>query len=286
MDFNLLYSGEFKPLLMSAARITLAVIIGYTALMSAYLYLYQEKFLFIVTPITEDSLDWTRTGVVNTEEIKVKTRDGVKLHGWLVKNTRAEKTPLVIYFGGNAEEASSFVMESKRFRGWGVLSMNYRGYGLSNGTPSEKNLFNDALEIFDRVAKRDDIEETMVVAMGRSLGTGVAVHLASKRPLAGVILVSPYDSMTRVVKGMYPFLPVSLLLRHHFDSLSRAPGIKAPLLALAGTEDTLIKPERTKKLVNAWGGERTLILIDGKDHVTLEFLEIYWYSIREFLGRL
>ena len=145
------------------------------------------------------------------------------LRGWLLRAAGREPAPLLIYFGGNAEEASWVLSELAHIPGWSALVVNYRGYGQSEGAPSERALFADALALYDQAIKRLDIEPHRVVAMGRSLGTGVATYLASQRPIAAVILVSPYDSLVSIAQRAYPFLPVRLLLKHRFDSRHARP---------------------------------------------------------------
>jgi pimeloyl-ACP methyl ester carboxylesterase len=154
------------------------------------------------------------------------------------------------------------------------------------GSPTEENLLNDALIIYDYIAERKDIDTGKIAVMGRSLGTGVAVYLASERPLKGLILVSPFDSIRGVVKDVSRFIPVSLLIKHPFDSVKLAPSIKTPMLALVATRDKVIRPRRSMSLVEGWGGEHTLRLIEVKGHETLEFHDLYWKTIREFLEGL
>src|SRR5437764_15432172 len=102
--------------------------------------------------------------------------------------------------------------------------------------------------------------------MGRSLGSGIAVHLAAHRPLRAVILVSPYDSIVEVAKRHYPFLPVSLMLRHRFDSIALAPRIEAPLLCLVATGDRVIPAEHSRALLEAERDTKTLHEFPNADH--------------------
>jgi pimeloyl-ACP methyl ester carboxylesterase len=286
MDFFAGNPFDLKQIIWSVLRISVAVMIGYSLFLSLTFYFFQERFIFLPAPISEDALNWTRKGVVRTEEINIKTPDNVNLHGWLVKNPSHDRSLLLIYFGGNAEEVSGILVDSPRFRGWSLLALNYRGYGLSEGSPTEENLLKDALSIYDYVAKREDIDTDKIAVMGRSLGTGVAVYLASERPLKGLILVSPFDSMRGVVKDVSRFIPASLLIKHPFDSIKLAPSINVPMLALVATRDKVIRPRRSMRLVEAWGGKHTLQLIEGKGHETLEFHDMYWKTIREFLEGL
>ena len=122
--------------------------------------------------------------------------------------------------------------------------------------------------------------------MGRSLGSGIAVYLAQNRPVNGVILVTPFDSLTSVAQEKFPYLPIFLLLRHPFDSLTRAPSIKVPLLALVAGEDEIIPPHHAKRLVDKWGGPHTLKILAGAGHNTIDSNPDYWPSIGNYLSNL
>ena len=121
--------------------------------------------------------------------------------------------------------------------------MHYRGYGGSAGAPSEAALLEDARTLFDQVHAR----HADVVAMGRSLGTGVAVRLASERPVSRLVLVTPYDSLQDIAVRQYPYFPVRWLLRERFDSGRVAARVTAPTLILAADGDEVIPRESTKK---------------------------------------
>jgi len=219
---------------------------------------------------------------VIVEEIALSAADGKRLTGWLARN-KAGRAPLVIYFGGNAEEVSSNVGLAERFGEWSLLALNYRGYGASEGSPGEAALISDALDIFDYAARRPDVDSQRIVVMGRSLGSGVAVYLASRRKLAAVILVSPYDSVVAVAGRVYPFLPVRWMLKHPFDSLSRAPKITAPLLCIVAGEDRVIPTVHSERLFQAWSGPKKWIDIPGADHDSIAGEPQYWEEIARFL---
>ena len=260
----------------SIAKIVLGVAIG----VPLFMWLFQERMLFFPRPL--DSRPAPRP---NLEEVSIAAADGVKLRGWLVKGDGAP-APLLIYFGGNAEEVSWLTGVADQFAGWSLLLVNFRGYGESEGKPGENELLEDGLAIHDYAKRRRDVNPERIVAMGRSLGSGVAVHLAAHRSLRGVILVSPYDSIVAVAKGHYPFLPVSLMLRHRFDSLSRAPQIEAPLLCLVATEDRVIPAARSRTLFEAWRGTKTWLDVPRSDHDSIAGEPEYWRSIADFLKAL
>jgi pimeloyl-ACP methyl ester carboxylesterase len=260
----------------SLARIALTVVVG----VPLFVYLLQEKLLFYPQPLGKP------LNVPNVEEVAIKTEDGVTLRGWLVKSHHPLPAPLVIYFGGNAEEVSWLASVADQFGGWSLLLVNYRGYGGSEGKPGERELFGDALAIHDYAVKRPDVLPERVIAMGRSLGSGVAVHLAANRPLRGVILVTSYDSITEVAKRHYPYLPVSLLIRHPFESISRAPKIDTPLLCLAASDDEVIPVKHSRRLYEAWRGPKTWREIAHAGHDSISGEPAYWEAIGAFLRKL
>jgi len=244
------------------------------------IYFLQERLIFFPQPLTQDPLQANPGAAI--EEVSLVAPDQVRLHGWLVKaaNTQAS-APILVYFGGNAEEVSWLAASAGRYAGWALLLMNYRGYGRSEGKPGEAALFADALQIYDYAAAR--AAGGRVAVMGRSLGSGVAVHLAAQRPLAGVILVSPYDSVESVAKDIYPFLPIGLMLKHRFDSIARAPAIKAPLLCLIASDDRVIPRRHSERLYAAWGGTKKWREIGPASHDSIAGEPAYWQSIAAFL---
>jgi hypothetical protein len=116
MDFFAVNPFDLKQIIWSVLRISVAVMVGYFLFLSLTFYFLQERFIFLPAPISEDALNWTRKGFVKTEEINIKTPDNVTLHGWLVKNPNPERSPLLIYFGGNAEEVSGILVDSELSR--------------------------------------------------------------------------------------------------------------------------------------------------------------------------
>jgi len=263
-------------MIASLLKIVLAVAIGVPLLA----WLFQERMLFFPRPVESRP-----TPRPNLEDVTLVAAGGTRLRGWLVKGP-VTPAPLVVYFGGNAEEVSWLTEVADQFAGWSLLLVNFRGYGESEGKPGEKELLEDALVIHDYAKQRPDVDPRRIVAMGRSLGSGVAVHLAAHRPLRGVILVSPYDSIVGVAKRHYPFLPVSLLLRHRFDSLARAPRIEAPLLCLVATEDRVIPIPHSRALFEAWRGAKTWREVPRASHDSVSGEPEYWRSIAGFLKTL
>lgn len=262
------------------------VLVGFAAL-CALLYLFQERLIFLPRPLPEDVRNALRE-LPGVTEIEARVEDGTRLHGWLRHAAReaSARPGLVVYFGGNAEEVSWQVLDAEELTPWSFAAFNYRGYGLSEGRPGEAALVADAVALHDRLAAREDVDPDRIVLFGRSLGSGIAVQLAAARPVRGVVLVSPFDSLRSVGRRHYPFVPVSMLLRHPFDSLARAPRIEAPLLVLAGERDRIIPSTHSKRLFDAWRGPKRWVALPGADHNGIHLHPGYRPPIRTFLASL
>ncbi|HXZ50547.1 MAG TPA: alpha/beta hydrolase [Burkholderiales bacterium] len=213
------------------------------------------------------------------QELFVDAPDGTRLHAWSL----GSGPDLVLYFGGNAEDVS-WMIDAAAAQAPDVswLLTDYRGYGASQGSPSEKNLVSDAL-VWHRYAVQE-LHAGRIFALGRSLGSGVAVGLAARRQLAGVILVTPFDSLTAVAQRYYPYLPVKWLLQHPFDSLSLAPRIDFGMLCLMAGRDEVIPPAHAERLYQAWGGPKRKLVLAGARHNEVDAAPEFWPSIRRFLG--
>ena len=244
----------------------------------AVAWLTQEGMIFFPQPVGS-----TAHLPARAAPLEVIAADGTHLRGWIVKGATGP-APAVIYFGGNAEEVSWTLSDARWPREWAIAGVNYRGYGASEGKPGEIALKADALLIYDAVAKREDIDSKRIVVFGRSLGTGVAAHVAAQRQVAGAILASPYDSMTAIGKLHYPYLPVSLLLRHPFDAAADAKNNRMPLLAIVGDSDTIVPPARSRALFDAWAGPKTWLAIPGADHNDLGARDEFWQGVARFLA--
>ncbi len=240
-------------------------------------YLFQSRLIFFPQKIPDLSRERFKGHGVRIQS------QGCELHGWFVNNTISATSPLVIYYGGNAEEVSASLMEMEKLRSASFLFMNYRGYGDSSGRPSEQGILGDALTVFDWVVAEHGVDPAHVVLMGRSLGTGVAVHVASERRVAALILVTPFDSLINVAKGIYPFLPVEKLLRHRFDSLALAPGMEIPMLAVIAGRDEIIPNQNSYNLVNAWAGPVETLVVKGAGHNDISLFDAYFQGINRFM---
>ena len=183
----------------------------------------------------------------STARLEVGTPDGERLHGVHIAPAQVPSGErlVVLGFGGNAWNAETLaVYLHGLFPDVDVVAFHYRGYRPSTGRPSAAALLADAPVVHDHVVAALNTEH--VVAVGFSIGSGVAAHLASRRPLAGLILVSPFDSLQALARELYPWAPVRRLLRHHMFPAEDVRGLNIPIALIAAERDTIIPHRRTE----------------------------------------
>lgn len=235
----------------------------------AYVYATQRSMMYFPTAETDHP----------TAQVMRLDSGGASLKIWTVPRLGPKA---LIYFGGNAEDvAGNLDAFAATFPGHSLYFVNYRGYGGSSGRPTESALFADALAVYDRIGK----QHSGISVIGRSLGSGVAVYLASQRPVDRLALVTPYDSLADVAKSHFPLLPVRLLLRDRYNSADRASAVDAPVLVVIAENDEVIPRARSKALVDAFPARRVRVEeIRGVGHNTLDASPHYLRSIQAFLG--
>lgn len=250
------------------------VVVAYLFIVT-FMFFRQESFLFFPPSALHEVHEFQ-----NVQNYSIRQGE-ISLKGWLV-NPLYSREKLLIYFGGNAEDVFLNVDEFSDIQAAALL-VAYRGYGPSAGRPSEAGLYSDALAVIDDAVKKYQPKE--VYLMGRSLGSGVASFAAAQREVQGVILVTPYDSIEKVAKQVYPWLPVGLLLKHKFASIDYLPRINSPVLILYGGRDEVVRPERTRNLINHISGDSEIVFIDRAEHGTIEMYPEYWEAILRFINR-
>ncbi len=178
-----------------------------------------------------------------------------------------ESADAVIYFGGNKEDVSQNLPAfSGAFPKHAIYLLHYRSYGGSAGKPSEQALFDDALALFEFAQARHQ----RVVVIGRSLGSGLAVRVASVRPAARLVLVTPYDSIAGIAAQHYPWFPVRWLLRDKYESWRYAPAVTAPTLVIAASNDQTVPRASTDLLLTRFRqGVASMQVIADVDHGSL-----------------
>lgn len=227
------------------------------------------------------------------ETLTFKSHDGLPLTGWLIRPAATATAnanspmPLLIYFGGNAEEVSWTASFAERTPSHALLLVNYRGYGGQPGAISEQYFVADALAIYDQAKNLPNIRSDRISVHGRSLGSGVAMAVAAQRPVEKVVLTTPFDSLRAVAGNAYPFVPVSLLLRHPFDSIARASTVRAPVLMLVADRDQIMRPAQHENLAAALktsGNANVRVQrFPTADHNDIPDTAGYWDTIASFL---
>ena len=227
--------------------------------MGLLLYLLQDSLLFMT-----GSSNAQKVASLESFQITIE-REHTTLQGWLIPAARPAQ-PTIIYYGGNAEELSGSVNYLSPLGDYNYLYVNYRGYGDSLGKPGQTVLYEDALATIDQLASAGKVDPAKILLFGRSLGSSVAVYVASRRECMGLVLVSPFDSIAAVAQSHYPIFPVKYLLRNPFPSIEYVDGIDAPAVIVMAENDRVIPRKHSLALVNAWSGPVTSITIPATSH--------------------
>jgi fermentation-respiration switch protein FrsA (DUF1100 family) len=242
------------------------------------LMLFEEKFIFFPSTYPDGYYD-EAANVPNLEDCWFTAEDGVKLHAWYTKADSPIATLFMAH--GNAGNLSHRfpIIKALRDSGFNVLMFDYRGYGRSEGSPTENGVYADARAAFDYLLTRTDIDSSSIIIFGTSLGGAIAVDLATHRPAAGLILESTFSSAKDVARVAYPFLPAQFILRSEFDSESKIRSIRIPTLFLHGDQDGVIPISLGKKLYAAANEPKTFHTIIGADHN-----DVFWVGGEDYLA--
>ena len=245
---------------MWALKLLLLPVLAYLAILAA-IYFGQTALIF-PTKAVGGALP-----LAGAERLTIDTPDGKRLHGVRLPARAPQPGPrtLILGFGGNAwnaESAAEYL--AGLYPQAEIVVFHYRGYAPSTGTPSAAALLADALLVHDEVAER--LKPERIVAVGFSIGSGVAARLASRRNIAGVILVTPFDSLMRVAQRHYPWLPVRFLFRHEMPAAEDLERSQVPTAILIAGRDTIVPPARGEALRQAAGNVVYARTIDGAGH--------------------
>lgn len=212
--------------------------------------------------------------------------DGTRLHGWFADHPDPVGVALVCH--GNAgnivSRGDSLMILNKRHR-LAVLIFDYRGFGKSDGSPTETGIYADARAARAWLAERKQIPENEIILMGRSLGGAVAIDLAADSGAKGLVLASTFTSMPAVAKKIAPMVPVNLLMRQRFNSIDKIASYRGPLLQSHGDADELIPIKQGRSLFSAAQGPKRFITIKDAGHNDPQSEE-YRIALDEFLAKL
>jgi fermentation-respiration switch protein FrsA (DUF1100 family) len=270
-------------------RLTRLALRGLTIAAVAYclvllVLLFLENMLVYPAPRYPEG-DWQATWLEH-EDVSFPSADGTKLHGWYVEHPQSKA--VILYCHGNGTHVAymaEFLAEMRDEFQASIFAFDYRGYGRSEGKPAEKGILEDAEAAQEWLAKRAGIEKKDIVLMGRSLGGGIALHLAAENGARGVILQNTFTSLHDAAASNYPWVPVRLLMRNRYDSLSRISRYSGPLFISHGTADRIIPFAHGQKLFAAATGPKEFFEIAGGDHNDSE-PNHYLPALHKFLDSL
>jgi len=250
----------------------------------------EESLVFRPQPIDAQHVK-ALSAAGRIEEVRLETPDGYKLHGWLKRPehwTPGTAHPLVIVYAGIGQEVSEYVPRVSGINEghWGWLMINYRGFGLSQGSPSERTVLSDAKLIYDWAKARPDIDGANIVVLGRSLGSYVAIAVAAARKVRAAILATPFDSAAALGEQRFFGLPLAWLVQGRYNPALMAPGISAPALFVLAENDTVTPVKNGLALAKRWGGIAKTVLLAGAGHRGVEERDDYWSQIGSFLAAL
>ena len=256
-------------------------VVGYALLLGGCYALQRSLMYFPAAEVPSPAA----AGVPEMAVAALHTEDGLALISWYAAAGSAE-APTIVYFHGNAGNIADRGFKVRPFldAGLGVLLVGYRGYGGNPGSPSEEGLFADGRAALDFLAGQG-VPADKIVVFGESLGSGVAVGMASERRLGAVILEAPFTSAADAGQRAYPFLPVRLLIRDRFDSLSRIGSIGAPLLIVHGERDRVVPADHGRRLLAAAAEPKEGVFLPDAGHNDA-FEHGSVRAALEFLGRV
>ena len=254
-----------KRLALSAARVLAVVIALYLAigLLAKFTNVINQFIYFPERTIFQDPGDFG----LEFEDVYLETSDGVRIHGWFVPGSGG--TTLVWFHGngGNISHRVDNIAGLNRRLGVGILIIDYRGYGLSEGSPTEQGTYLDAEAAMAHVLSRPDVDPERVVLFGRSLGCAVAAEMAARHDVYAVVLESPFTSVSAMARRAYPFLPgLGLLTGNMYDTLDKASRIEAPVMLLHGDSDEIVPFEMGREVFEAAPEPKRFYRIRGAGH--------------------
>lgn len=261
----------------SVGRIAMLVVGAYLVV-CLLVWIFQRKVMYV-----PDGRDPPLPQLDGLRDVSFQTKDGLRLRAWVYEPPSPKGT--VLLFHGNAANRANrlFWMQQVRAMGYCAFVPDYRGYGGSEGSPTEAGLYLDGeasiAYAFDKLPKP-------LVLAGTSVGSGVAVEMAVRHKSPGLILTAPLASAVRAGRESFPFLPVGLLLKDRFDNAAKAANIRAPVLILHGEGDRIISIAHSETLFAEAPEPKQFVRLPGVGHNDVWDAPGYWPAIQRFLASL
>lgn len=248
-----------------------------------FIYFFQDKLLYRPWH-DEESYEFLK-GDERFKEIFIDI-DDKKLHGWY-KTNGAKNTPLIIFFHGNAENASSvakYFLDGnvyKSFEGYDFLVIDYPGYGLSTGKPNQKDIFKMTLSVYDYAATLKTVDKTKIVSAGFSIGTGMATYLAANRDVSGLILISPYDEIRSLYNNFINIFygPMKMLIKDKYETYKYAKEVKVLPIIFTSIADDVVDYNSSLRLADSFNKTYDTVILNEGSH-------IQYFSNKEVLNKI
>ncbi len=246
------------------------------------IFVFQDKLIFFPSPTLQSTPE---TVSLAYEDVYLNSTDGNKIHGWYVPHENAKGH--ILFFHGNAGNVSHRIETLRIFHeiGLATLIIDYQGYGLSEGKPSEQNSYDDALAAWNYFIEERKIKPDTIIIHGRSLGGGVASWLASEKDHALLILESTFRSTVEMGKEIYPFLPISLISTTRFEIEKRIGNIQSPLMIIHSQQDNTVPFHHAEHLFRLAKQPKEFVEISGEHNGGFLLNEtMYKQSLEDFIS--
>ena len=278
-----MYFWEFilrKKIKYMISSILFVIIFSYLAILF-FIYFNQRNLLY--HPSENNYLNEKANFVY--EEVYIPSTEN-NLKGWFHKKNLTKNKTLV-FFHGNAGSLENRIYKLNLIKDFDLnfLIIAYRGFSGNKGKPTERGLYEDALSALKWLKTNYSIKDKDIIIYGESLGTSISIEVSQNKKYSGIILESPFTSMTDAAKHYYPYLPVSLLLKDKYDSIEKIKNINIPILVMHGKKDKIIPFEMGKKIFESANQPKFFYSPDNDDHM-MNYDENLLKAIKSFLKKI
>ncbi len=246
------------------------------ALLLLLLYIFQDAFVFVKANPNDLAYQ------LYSDQSADRAINGVQLQGWRIESSQTEPKNIVLYFGGNGQDNALMIDTLQDIETSAIYSFNYRGYGLSEGTPSEANLYADATALFDSVFAEN--QDAKIIVIGQSLGSAIAGHLATQRNVHKLVLISPVSSIRRIAQDRFYLWIPNIIVKHKFNLVRSAERIQTKTLVIVGLEDTVVSNKHSKLTFEALDGDKAWVEVPKAGHNDIFMFKETLDRINGFVG--
>jgi uncharacterized protein len=266
---------------MKYLYLTLSSIILAYFLIILFVYFYQRSLLYHPSEnnYLNDKISF------NYKEIFIETDKNIELKSWFIEKD-LKKFKTILFFHGNAGNLFNRVYKLNELNklDLNILIISWRGFSGNEGKSTEKNLYHDAGEAVKWLNASGVINKNIIL-YGESLGTGVAIELGKRNVFGGIILESPFTSITKAAKIYYPYLPINLLLKDRFDSIGKIQSITSPILIMHGKKDNIVPHEMGLELFKKANEPKFNYFPENDDHM-MEYNSKLLNNIKLFINKI